>query len=210
MSAKSGESDDLDGPETLADLTDLFGLAAISPDCTGACVTPEGGMMIIQISFAGALRLAILALPVAAASAFAVPKIDAASVSEVLQEVKAHAADANYDAEILDSYVRSRISWKSYSERLNEIRRHANDLFHDYSRMQKMADSATPQQREAINHLEPIVREMADSLVKTIESLNDNQRVVNMPEFSTRIHSDYVIINRVYQELCKCVDDNAV
>jgi len=151
-----------------------------------------------KIYFAVALSLATLAwrMPVAQAS-----------FSQVLQEVKAHAQQADYDAEILDSYSSSGLSWESHSIRLNEIRAHVNDLFHDYSRLESMANNATPRQRETINRLEPIFRKMADSLIKTIQNLNANQKEVNLPSFRTRIHSDYLNINQVYEELCKCTRD---
>ena len=165
--------------------------------------------MATQISFTGVLRLAILALVAPVASAFATSEPDAASVSQVLQEVKAHAAEADYDADVLDSFVRSHDSWDIYSRKLHEIREHVNDLFHDNSKLQKIADKATPQQREAIKRLQPMMREMADSLAKTIQILNENERQVNMPEFTARIHSDYLNIDKVYRELCKCVENKS-
>lgn len=165
--------------------------------------------MTTHIPFAGALRLAALALLVPFASAFAWSKPDAASVSQVLQEVRAHAADANNEANTLDTFVRTNASWQAWAEQLNHVRHHANELFHDYSRLQKIADRGTPNQREAINRMEPIVREMADSLEKTIISLNDNHRGVILPKFKDRIHSDYVTINKLYGELCKCTEESA-
>jgi len=165
--------------------------------------------MAIQISFTGVLRLAILALVAPVASAFATSKPDAASVSQVLQEVKAHAAEANYDADYLDSLVRSHPDWQSYSRRIHHIREHANDLFHDNSRLLKIADKATPQQREAIKRLQPMMREMADSLTKAIQMLNEDQRRVNMPEFTSQIHSTCKNVDKLYQELCKCTGKNA-
>lgn len=165
--------------------------------------------MTIHILFAGALRMAILALLVPAAWAFAAPKSDTASVSQVLHEVKVHAAEANDDAEILDSFSRSSVAWDSYTDRINEIRVHVNDLLHDYSRLQKMAGSATPQQREAINRLEPLLRDMANSLIKATQSLNDNRKVVHLPEFTTQVRSHHQSIDRIYEELSKYTDKNA-
>lgn len=156
-----------------------------------------------------AARLAVLALLMPVASTFAKAPATPGSVGQVLDEIKLHAQQADYDAEMLDSYARSSLSWQSHSIQLNEIRKHVNDLFHDYSRLQNMSGAATPKQRQAITHLEPMLRKMAHSLLNTIEYLNDNQRNVNLPAFRDRIHSDYVNINQVYKELCKCTGDNA-
>ena len=161
-----------------------------------------------RIYLAAALGLATLAwlAPMASASA---AQAGQPSFSQVLQEVKIHAQQADYDAEVLDSYARSELSWESHSVRLREIRMHVNDLFHDYSRLQSMSDNATPQQRQIINRLEPVLRKMANSLIKTIQTLNENQKQVNMPWFRDRIHSDYLNINQAYEELCKCAGVHA-
>jgi L-lactate utilization protein LutB len=162
-----------------------------------------------QISFAGVLRLATLGLLAPIGAAFATVGPGEASVPQVLEEVKAHAAEAKYDADFLDSSVRNHADWQSYSIQLHHIRLHANELFHDNSRLQKIADKATPQQREAIKRLQPMVREMADSLTKTIQWLNENQGNVGMPEFTSQIHSTYVNIDKLYQELCKCTENRS-
>ena len=157
-------------------------------------------------SCAAVLSFAALALLFPAASARATQGTDATSGSKVLQEVKAHAGEAYHDAELLDSYTRSNLDWKDHAERLHEIRGHVNDLFKDYSRLQKITDQATPQQREAIKRLEPMLLNMANSLNQTIQTLNENQRRVNFPAFRDRIHTDYANIENVYRELCKCTE----
>ena len=160
-----------------------------------------------MISFAAVLRFAALALVVPITSAFAAQGTDAKSIPSVLQEVKQHAGQANDDAEVLDSFRRTGVSWQSHAWCLNEIRQHVEDLMEDYSRLQTMADKATPQQRDAINQLKPLLREMTTDLEKTIQTLNENQKHVNMPSYRARIHTDYLNINRVYRELCKCVTE---
>lgn len=157
-----------------------------------------------QFSFTIALSLASLLMFMPAASAIAAQANDTKSVSEILQEVKVHAGEADYDAEVLDSYTKSGVSWESHSICLNEIRRHVNDLFQDYSRLQKVVDKASPKQREAINRLEPMLRKMAGSLIDTIQDLHENQKNVNVPSFRARIHSNYLNIDVVYRELCNC------
>jgi hypothetical protein len=67
-----------------------------------------------------------------------------------------------------------------------------------------MRDKGTPQQREAIDRLEPLLRDMETNLTDTIQNLNLHQGRVHMPSFRTRIHADYVAINKVYQLLCEC------
>jgi hypothetical protein len=150
-----------------------------------------------------AISFAVLALmaPVPAAIAQAT---DTSSNAKLLQQAKTHAAEANYDAALLDSYGRSDMDWRAHAQCLTNIKEHANDLFEDYYQLQRMRDKGTPQQREAIDRLEPLLRDMGTNLTDTIQNLNLHQGRVHMPSFRTRIHADYVAINKVYQLLCEC------
>ena len=156
------------------------------------------------ISFAAVLRFAALALALAVMWPLAAQATNAKSVADVLQEVKAHAGEANVDAELLDSFTRSNVSWQLHAWCINEIQAHLKDLVEDYNRVQAIKENATPQQRDAINRLQPLLKDMAASLKETMQVLNKHQERVNMPLFRTRIHSDYLKVNKVYSELCKC------
>jgi hypothetical protein len=127
---------------------------------------------------------------------------------QILNQVKQHAAEANYDAALLDSYRRSNLDWRSYARTLAEIKEHANDLFQDYYELQRARNSGTQAQRVAIDKLEPLLREMATELTNTFQTLNEHQARVNTPNFRTRVHADSVKINAVYEFQCQCTGKN--
>jgi hypothetical protein len=156
--------------------------------------------------WSGVLSLAALALMIPARGVFAAPPSDSNSIPKVLEQVKQHAAEARDDAAALDSYRYLRLDRRSYAERLNMIREHANDLFQDYYQLQRLRDRGTPAQREAIDKLDPLVREMATELTNNIQLLNDHQHQVNMPRFGNQVHVNWEKINAVYEHLCKCTD----
>lgn len=152
------------------------------------------------------LSVAACALLIPARGAFAAPPSDSTSIPKVLDQVKGHAAEASYDAAVLDSYRHSDVDWRTYAERLTMIKDHANDLFQDYYQLQRLRDSGTPAQREAIDKLEPLVRAMATELTNTFQSLNEHKAQVNFPEFRNRARANWEKINAVYEHLCKCTD----
>jgi hypothetical protein len=154
------------------------------------------------------LRVAALALLVPAAMAFAAQTPDSASISKLFQQAKDHAAQANEDISFLDSNRFSNLVPQMHALYLQKVKQHAADLYSDYYQLLRLRDKGTPQQREAIVRLEPLFRDMATSLTNTMQSFNADRTSVHMPPFRNRIHSDYLAINAVYEQLCKCASKN--
>ena len=53
---------------------------------------------------------------------------DSEAVSKLLVQAKSEAALMEYDAALLDSFTRSKVSWESHAGKLNEIAEHINAL----------------------------------------------------------------------------------
>lgn len=163
-----------------------------------------------MIRLAAALSAAALALAIPAHSAFAAtPPDSSSSIPKLLDQVKQHAGEANYDAAVLDSYRHSNLDFRSYALVLNHMKEHANDLFQDYYELQRVRDSGTPAQQEAIDKLEPQLREMATELTNTFQKLNEHQEHVNTPKFRDQVHASSLKIHEVYRTLCECTKKNA-
>lgn len=156
------------------------------------------------ISFTAMLRIAALALLVPAAVAFAAQTPDSATISKLLLQARNHAAQAEDDARYLYSGRFSNLAPRSHAMYLEKVKEHVNELAKDYGKLQMLRENGTPQQREAIDQLEPLLREMALSLTNTIRAFNENPGQVNLPPFRNRIDSDWSIVNAVYQHLRKC------
>ena len=165
--------------------------------------------MKLPTSFTRMLQVAAFALLVPAAVAFAAQTPDSASISKLFQQAKVHAAQANEDISFLDSNRYSGLSAQSHAMYLQMVKEHAANLFRTYYQLQALREKATPQQREAIDRLDPLLRDMATSLTNTLQNLNANPTLVHMPPFRNRIHSDYQAITAVYEQLCKCANKNS-
>jgi len=160
--------------------------------------------MKMLIQFTTVLSAAALSLSLAVRPAFAVAPPDSTTIAKLLDQAKQHAAQANNDASLLDTYRFSEIAWQMHAQSLEKIKVHANDLFRVYYELQRIRDKGTPKQREAIDQLEPLLRDMATSLTNTFQALNAHQGRTNMPVFRTQIHADWEKINKVYEFLCEC------
>jgi len=119
---------------------------------------------------------------------------DSKAINDLLKEVKSHAVLASDDSETLESYTRSHtMSWEAHAHRLRTIADHANNLIRDFDKLSSMRGEGSPWQQEAIDRVDPLLKEMADHLSTTIAHFKDNKHRVNMPAFH-----DYVKANREY------------
>ena len=119
---------------------------------------------------------------------------DSKAITDLLKEAGSHAILASDDAETLESYTRSHtMSWESHANRLRTIADHANNLIQDFDKLSSMRSEGSPWQQEAIDHVDPLLKEMADHLNTTIAHFKENKQRVNMPTFH-----DYVKANREY------------
>lgn len=160
-------------------------------------------------SFIAMLRVAALALLVPVTVAFAAQTPDSASISKLFQQARQHAALANDDISILDSNRFSNYAPQMHALYLQRVKDHAAELFRDYYQLQALRNKGTPQQREAIDRLDPLLKEMATSLTSTLQTFNAHPARVHMPPYRNNIHTDWLTINAVYEQLCKCSNKNS-
>jgi len=168
----------------------------------------KGGVMNPLNSFIGRLSVIALALMVPTAVAIAAPPSDSTTIAKLLQQAKTDAALANEDAEFLVSNAQSNLDPRMHAQYLRMVREHAAELFRDYYQLQAIQNKGTPQQRAAIDRLDPLLRDMATSLTTTLQTFNSHPARSNMPYFRTRIRGDWESINKVYELLCECTSQN--
>ena len=150
-----------------------------------------------------ALTAVVLAL---AFTVNAQTRSDSARVTELLKNVKGHSALAVHDAELLESYTRSNVSWQSHSSQLNMIKTHVNNLIEDHNNMIASREDASAWQQEAIDQTDPLVKEIASRLNAMILHLADNTHNVKMKTYIDYAHSNYDLISRLDKMVSDYVD----
>jgi hypothetical protein len=123
-------------------------------------------------------------------------KPDSTAISDLLKEAESHAVLAQQDAEELQAYSNSTISWKSHANRLNAIRDHANDLLKDFNQLRSMREEGSPWQQEAIDRVDPLLHEMADHLSNTIAHFTENKNRIQMPQFRAYVKANQELMSR--------------
>jgi hypothetical protein len=122
---------------------------------------------------------------------------DSIAINDLLTQVKTHAALADDDASMLESYTRSSlISWQTHGKTLTQIKEHVNDLINDANEMSLMRADGSAWQQEAIDRINPLLHEMADHLTATIEKLNEDRSRVQMKPYRDYVRANYGLVHK--------------
>lgn len=149
-----------------------------------------------------AAALTILALSVAVRA----QSSDSSRINDLLKNVKNHAMLATHDAELLESFTRSDLSWESHTGQLSLMKSHVNDLIKDHNDMIAAREDASPWQQKAIDRTDPAVKEIADRLETMINHLNNNKDKIKMPAYKDYVHSSYELISSLDKMVSDFVD----
>ncbi|HVT98928.1 MAG TPA: hypothetical protein VHE33_15590 [Acidobacteriaceae bacterium] len=120
---------------------------------------------------------------------------DSREITQLLSQAKATATLVTHDAETLESYTRSRISWQTHARQLERMRGHTNELIEDVRELSALRSQGSPWQQEAIDRINPMLKDMADHLTATIEHLNDNRSSIHFQPYQ-----DYARGNRIFAD----------
>ncbi len=120
-------------------------------------------------------------------------RTDSSEIAAIFSEIKTHAVLAEADAEVLNSYARSEVTWQTHAHRISEMKVHVNDLVRDYQKVNELRPTGSAWQQQTIDQMAPLIRGMADHLGAAIDHLNQNQSRVHMKPWQ-----DYVRANRDY------------
>ena len=139
------------------------------------------------------LRITFRALVVGCmlfAPALLAQKPDSANVSKLLADAKTQASKASEDAQRLQQYSRSSLSWESHTMQVKRIRKDVNDLGSTVRDLNAARPEASAWQLVAIDRIGPLLQEMADTLTNTINHMNDNPGRIH-----TQTYRDYASAN---------------
>ncbi len=131
---------------------------------------------------------------------------DSEAITDLLKEAKAHAVVAEDDAATLESYTRSTMSWQTHGNHLTEMKIHANDLLSDFNQLKSMRSEGSPWQQEAIDRIDPLLRDMAEHLGAMIDHFNDNKNKIQMPPYREYAKANLELMSRTNRMISDFVD----
>ena len=121
---------------------------------------------------------------------------DSEKIHQLFHQMNSHAVEAEYDAELLASYTRCTVAPETHANRIQQIRLHINDLIEDYNTAKELRPLGSEWQKEAIDQVEPVLRQMADNLSVSIKYLLSHKQQTNMQPWVDYVKADEVFANK--------------
>lgn len=121
---------------------------------------------------------------------------DSAHVTHLLTNAEHYSNLAANDAEILESFTRSKLSWQSHSAQLELIRENVNNLGKVVQQLNDARSEGSPWQQTAIFRINPLMREIAAQLTATIDHLTANQSRIEMKPYQDYTRATYEVTRR--------------
>jgi len=103
--------------------------------------------------------------------------------SGLLGDVQVLSGKLRLDADKLESFPRSKLSWESHANQLNLVREHINQIGDRLERLQEIRHVTSPWQQQAIDQVVPVAVELAARTEAAIGHLNENKGHLFAPAY---------------------------
>ena len=104
-------------------------------------------------------------------------------VASLLADARDKAAELSKDADDLEALTRSNASWESHATMLDVIKDHVNELGRIADKLTASRDSASTWQRQAIDRMLPMLRELASNTTAAMNHLNEDHLHLTMGSY---------------------------
>lgn len=118
-------------------------------------------------------------------------------VSAILAEVKTEAIQLRRDADELKSFTHSTLTWQSHAVKVEEIKRHVNNAGKSFSKLDSTRAEASPSQQQAIDRINPLLKELASNVTSTIEHLNQKPQLLQTGPYVEYAAANYELASNL-------------
>ncbi len=126
-----------------------------------------------------------------AAQAAAIATENSGEVAELLTDARRAAFQLERDAMEMETFTRSpRLSWYSHTAKITRVKDHVNNVSRLFTKLDAARSTAAPWQQQAIDQIEPILKQLVTNTTAAIEHINENQG--NLHDSS---YKDYLVAN---------------
>ncbi len=120
---------------------------------------------------------------------------DSPEATELLSDARAQAFQLQQDAETMESFTRSSLSWQSHADAVARIKDHINTVGRQLVKLEAVRENASPWQRTAIDRIRPILKELASNTESIIDYLTKHPERLKLPAYQ-----DYLEANADHSE----------
>lgn len=136
------------------------------------------------------VALSGMVLLVMPASAETVNDKDTEQVSSLLTDLKTEAVMLSSDADMMEAYSHSSLSWQSHATQITKIKEHINEAGRLHTKLQELRGTAAPWQQVAIDRSLPMLRELADNASDAIRFINEKPSRLFREEYKAYLEAN--------------------
>lgn len=153
------------------------------------------------------LLLMLVLASVGVVQAFAAsPAADSEEINTLLSDAKSEAVQLKHDAQVMETFTRTKVSWRSHAQQISLIKEHVNKTGELVQKLNDVKESGSPWQQTAIERVTPLLGELAKNVQGTIEHLNNNPSHVQMQPFKDYVVANYNLANQLSALITDFVD----
>jgi hypothetical protein len=136
------------------------------------------------------------------------PPADSEKVTQLFSDAKLEAHELELDAQHMETFARSDLSWETHAVKINEIRNHVNNCGRLLTKLHDARESASPWQQKAIDEIASLLRELAANTTSATEHVNNNKdRVhVNAANYEAYLVENYAVAKELAALITDYVD----
>lgn len=115
-------------------------------------------------------------------------------VSAILKDISVASFAACVHAGRLESYTRQPglHNWQIHAQELSDIRDLVNSKGKALERLKELRASALPWQQRSIDHIHPILKNLAEETTGAIQHINENRQYLFAPQYRETVGNIYV------------------
>ena len=167
----------------------------------------------VNLSIVGLLLAGFLSLSPALKAAGT--QNDSREVSALLSQAETHAFQLKAEASQLEADVRlgmrSDLSWETHVAKITEIKEELNKVAQTVGKLNGSRGTASPWQQQAIDRINPVLRELAANIQSTINHLKEHQQEITScvqtdPEYKDHVTALSELATRMASEIANSVE----
>jgi len=133
---------------------------------------------------------------------------DSEKVTKLFSEAKDEAHELELDAEHMEEFTRSGLTWESHSWKINEVREHVTECGRLLAKLHDAREKASPWQQKAIDEIEPLLKELATNTQSAIDHVTSNKNRVSLraADYEGYLAANYAVARKLAALITDYVD----
>lgn len=116
---------------------------------------------------------------------------DSEEINGLLADAQTESGMLKVDTAELETFTRSNLNWKTFASKLDQIKDHVNKVGELTAKLNSTRESGSAWQQDAIDHINPLLRDLASSVTAAINHLSEHQSLVHSTHYREYVQTTH-------------------